>query len=148
MDDVNTSFTNALDSLVTSIQQLNQLLLDDNDYFVANDLVKINESNDKKNKILLELGSNMKELDDLIPVSANGAKLSLSEYVNQLDASTANYSRRILDNLYDSLSTGYNNLVTNNHVVVANLGFINSVWDSLLTIAKQSDGIYTKPELK
>lgn len=148
MDDLNKSFVNTLTRLVLSIQQLNTLLVVDNEYFVSNDRLKINESNEKKNQILIELSETLQELDKVLIPSIDGKKPTLTEYIRKLDKDTATRANQLLTTLYDSLSNGYNHLVTNNHVVVANLGFINSIWDSLLNIAKGADGVYLKPELK
>ncbi len=148
MEDVNKLFTKSLARIVDAIQQLNQLLINDSQYFIANDLQKINDSNNQKNQLLIELSDNMHELTNMIPISINGKKPSLSEYVNELDSRSSNQAKVLLEKLYTSLSAGYNHLVTNNNVVVANLGFINTFWDNLLKLTQQNDGIYTKPEKK
>ncbi len=148
MDDLNKSFVSTLTRLVLSIQQLNTLLVVDNEYFISNDRIKINESNEKKNQILVELSETLQELDKILIISVDGKKPTLTEYIRNLDKDSATCANQLLTTLYDSLSNGYNHLVTNNHVVVANLGFINSIWDSLLNIAKGDDSVYLKPELK
>jgi hypothetical protein len=148
MEDMNEMIYKALEQMITSVQQLSELFINDHALFKTNDLATINISNEKKLNLLNSLGNSAAQLQKSLPTTSSGQNQTLSDYLNQIDYHHASRIRSKINALHEQLTSGYQQLLCNNQVVTHNLGMINDIWERLLRISRQNLGVYEKPEMK
>lgn len=146
MDDRLKIFFKSLTGLVESITVLNTLLRDDLNYFSLNQVDQLLASNKQKHVVLHNVAGFTHELQKLIPHAENGLIHAVRNHIQALPHPYHAKATKLLDRLQIALTEGSQNLVTNNHVIMANLNQIKCIWDRLSPLSMEKNSVYEKPK--
>lgn len=132
--------------LINLLDEINELLLNDKTLLADSNMDAIKESDEKKHECLREIVKSLNRIKSELPHSRD---TNLFEAISTYAAGLSDLDGKIkltaaLDAVKSKLTTGYERLTTNNHIIMGNLGDINKIWAQLVELTKTTP-IYEKP---
>ncbi|MEO8400443.1 MAG: hypothetical protein ABI597_01435 [Gammaproteobacteria bacterium] len=127
----------SLTQILKHCQSIRDLLQDDQKHFSTNKLNSLETNNLKKAELLNKLNN---LLNDMQVYSATYGQQSTANSAATLQAS----SQKIMAELKAEIAVCYKYIVTNSHVIVANLQQLKEIWDKLSAFKSGSDCVYDK----
>lgn len=137
---------NKLTQLSNLLNQFNQQLRKDDVAVTKNKIANLNQNNEDKQVLLQLLSESAEQIQSLIKqATPDGKTQSLTAYINQLDHDKAEKATGLMSSIHNSLAEGYELLIKNNNVIIANLSFMKDFLNKLIGASQTANPVYEKP---
>lgn len=145
MDGKPVALIGQLKHLIETLDELNALLKSDRQHFSENNLALVQQSDDKKQKMLEKITRTIAELQKSLPNTREHLLDGLRAQSKQFHLSHQPTIDHLIDLLQSRLSDGYENVIANNHIVIMNLNYLKVLWDKLFKLSPEHNAVYEKP---
>lgn len=146
MDGKPVALVNQLKHLIETLDELNTLLKTDRQHFSENNLSLVQESDDKKQKMLHKITQLIAELQASLPNTRENLLDGLRAQSKQFHISHQPTIEHLIQLLQSRLTDGYENVIANNHIVIMNLNYLKVLWDKLFKLSPEHNTVYEKPQ--
>lgn len=146
MDGKPVALVNQLKHLIDTLDELNELLKTDRQHFSENKLTMLQQSDDKKQKMLVKITRMITELQASLPGTRENLLDSLRAQSKQFHLNHQPTIDHLIQLLESRLTDGYENVIANNHIVIMNLNYLKVLWDKLFKLAPENNATYEKPQ--
>lgn len=138
----------SVDALIASVKQMvnycqevHHLLMNDENHFQKQDLSSLDQSNKKKEELLDKLNSLTSGFAQDGLMSQAGGLLDNIEHTD-IDVNKKQELRQIIADLKAEISNCYEYVISNTHIISANLQFIQSIRQGLLSFTTEMESVY------
>ncbi len=142
------AFIQALKSLIEDLTALNTLLKDDQASFSQNDMPAVQQSDEKKQTLLMNIANEVQAIQKMMPKMQGGFIQNLRDYTQQFASHQQATADALIASLQVQLTQGYESLIINNKIVVMNLNYLKNIWDRIMALSPEHQAAYEKPQAR
>ena len=148
MDERIAPFIQALKSLIEDLSALNTLLKEDQAFFSQNDIPAVQQSDEKKQTLLMNVANQVQAIQKMMPKMQGGFIQNLRDYAQQFASHQQSTTDALIASLQTQLTQGYESLIINNKIVVMNLNYLKNIWDRIMALSPENQAAYEKPQAR